>query len=181
MSEIKKEKIKEKINHFTEVYGTIPDPIKTKTVTSAFAAAAGLVISILVAIFIKSIVAVVPFVGLFFFGLFMFIYPIYCYDKEKIIQLEGDCTAIELSPVKSTAQKVYFSHNDQMVCVRMKEKYKKVQKGDHIVVYLVDTTPLYENNSVFVVNNYLAAKITSTSNNVEEDNKTGVFQFQKQK
>lgn len=165
-----KKTIKEIFSEYAEGYRSLPDSIKTKCLLYVLLAIGGFAGCIAAPIIMKQIGAIIPFVGMLGFGIYLFFSNVSNHIKGKILILEGDCYAVELTPVKNTAQKVYFKHNDINICLRLKERYKKIQKGDHLTVYILDTTPMYEDRGTYIINNYVAVQITSTVNEVQDDN-----------
>lgn len=161
--------IKELIADFLDGFASLPDPIKNKCFLNLLLSIGGFVGIFVAAIVLKTMMAVFPFIGMFIFGLVMIYSNVSNHIKGKILILEGDCYAIELTPIKNNTQKVYFKCNESNVCVRMKERYKKIQKGDRIIVYVLETTPMYEDHGIFIINNYIAAKITTALNETEEE------------
>lgn len=171
-----KRSFKEAISDFFDGYRTLPDTIKTKCILYILLSIGGIVGIVVSAVALKSLMAVTPFLGMVCLGIVLFYSNVSNHIKGKILILEGDCYAVELSPMKTNAQKVYFQHNGTNICLRLKEKYKKIQKGDHLVVYILDSTPMYEDRDIYIINNYIAAQITSTINETENETAGGKLQ-----
>lgn len=163
-------KIKEWFKNVPDNYRAFPEPVRNRFVVYFLGTLGLFAASIAIGIVTKDITAFAPFAVFAIIGICL------CCNlltiSKSIVKLEGNCTEIMLNPIKTAARKVFFYSGDKKICISVKEKYKKLQKGDYIVVYVSPKAHIFTEDGVINITDYIALTITSVySDSSEKKNK----------
>lgn len=159
------EKIKTFLLNILKGFGEVPDLLRSKIQLKLFGAL-GLFITGIVFVFTKQNYSL----WLMAFGLclgliFLAGKTIYDWQAGKVIRLEGYCVESILNLTKSKTRKILIQTEDKRVQIRIKEKVKQISKGDYVVLYIHSDSSVGVEDNVYILNDYLAIKITTANEN----------------
>lgn len=152
----------------------MPDLLKNKVYIRIFGSIGLLIVGIVFILAKQNFSFWLPAFGLCIGLLFLAFKLVYDYSKDKIIKIEGRCIEANLSLTKTKVKNIYVQTEDKKVRIRIKEKFKQISQGDYVVLYIHSDSTVNIEDHVFILNDYVAIKITTASTKEDlEVNQTG--------
>lgn len=82
---------------------------------------------------------------------------------DQIVVIRGHCTRLEKTPVRHRIKTLYLRSEPHIVKVQITGNLRNVDKGDTVIVYAANNTPVYENEGCQQLSAYLAIDISKGS------------------
>jgi hypothetical protein len=77
----------------------------------------------------------------------------------EYVVISGQCTEVGMTVLKRRIKYLMLSTDDYNVKVILRSRTRKIQKGATIKLYILKNTPVYEENGIQVLCNYIALEI----------------------
>ena len=142
-----------------ERFKTLPDALKWQ-IASRFAGGAGfLLLFIVILIFYRSLYLWLP--SLFFMSLLIVsgVFLMYNSITGNYVSVSGVCEDIEFTGIRRRVKSITLKLEENSLKISVRHKIKKLKLGDTVIVYLSVKTPVYPQDSGYVVFNYYAMEV----------------------
>lgn len=142
-----------------ERFKTLPDALKWQ-IASRFAGGAGfLLLFIVILIFYRSLYLWLP--SLFFMSLLIVsgVFLMYNSITGNYVSVSGVCEDIEFTGIRRCVKSITLKLEENSLKISVRHKIKKLKLGDTVIVYLSVKTPVYPQDSGYVVFNYYAMEV----------------------
>ena len=142
-----------------ERFKTLPDALKWQ-IASRFAGGAGfLLLFIVILIFYRSVYLWLP--SLFFMSLLIVsgVFLMYNSITGNYVSVSGVCEDIEFTGIRRRVKSITLKLEENSLKISVRHKIKKLKLGDTVIVYLSVKTPVYPQDSGYVVFNYYAMEV----------------------
>ena len=142
-----------------EKFNSIPSPLQ-KQVISRFAA--GLLFVFLFLIILFCFWDVYLFLPCVFFAVFLIVNAIllfYNSYKGNYVCVEGICEHIETTGLKKRVKSITLALVENKLKIMVRQRIKRLAVGDTVIVYLAESTQVYDQDDGFLIGNYYALDI----------------------
>ncbi|MBR2884871.1 MAG: hypothetical protein IKB93_08795, partial [Clostridia bacterium] len=89
---------------------------------------------------------------------------IYHYKKGKIISIVGICIEIERKRIRKSITSILLDVDGKAVKIRIKGRKTKINEGDSVQVYILESTKVYNYENKFVISDYYAMEVQDVKN-----------------
>ena len=76
--------------------------------------------------------------------------------RGNYLKIEGICTEVQSSGIRKRTKALQVNVSGIPLQIHVKQRLRGAAKGDHIILYLSDKTPVYSKDGIHVVYNYYA-------------------------
>ncbi len=141
----------------------LPEALQKQVIMRLGAAALSLLLTVVVIALYRDLYLSLAFV-LFslFFGISGTVLFIRATDG-KYIEIEGQCTKVERTPIRKRPKTIYLEADPHTVKLQVRDRLKKVSVGDTAIVYVSESTPVYQEEGCQILSGYLAMEIRKGS------------------
>ena len=80
-------------------------------------------------------------------------------DQGKVLVLEGICREVELTLFRRRPKAVMMECGDRQVKVYLHARVRKLVVGERLRFYVAESAPVYEEDDVLVLSEYLAVEV----------------------
>lgn len=79
--------------------------------------------------------------------------------KGNFISVRGVCRQIETTGIRKRVRNIYMDMEPYILKLSVRQRIRNLDKGDTIVVYLSEKTPVYEQDNGYMICSYYALEI----------------------
>lgn len=84
---------------------------------------------------------------------------IYHYKKGRIISFVGRCVKIERKKIIKTVSSILLDVDGKAVKIQIKGRKTKINEGDTVQVYILESSKVYNYENKFVISDYYALEV----------------------
>lgn len=84
---------------------------------------------------------------------------IYNYKKGRVISIIGICTVIERKKIRKTIASILLDVDGKAVKIQIKGRKTRINEGDTVQVYLLESSKVYNYENKFVISDYYALEV----------------------
>ena len=84
---------------------------------------------------------------------------LYNSNKGNFISVRGVCRQIETTGIRKRIRNVYIDTEPYTLKLPVRQRIKNLNKGDTVIVYLSEKTPVYEQGDGYMICSYYALEI----------------------
>lgn len=79
--------------------------------------------------------------------------------KGNFISVRGVCRQIETTGIRKRVRNLYIDTEPYILKLTVRQRIRNLDKGDTIIVYLSEKTPVYEQDNGYMICSYYALEI----------------------
>ena len=84
---------------------------------------------------------------------------LYNSTKGNFISVRGVCRQIETTGIRKRVRNLYIDTEPYILKLPVRQRIRNLDKGDTIIVYLSEKTPVYEQDNGYMICSYYALEI----------------------
>lgn len=84
---------------------------------------------------------------------------LYNSTKGNFISVRGVCRQIETMGIRKRVRNIYIDTEPYILKLPVRQRIRNLDKGDTIIVYLSEKTPVYEQDNGYMICSYYALEI----------------------
>ena len=147
-----------------KIIKNLPMAIKKEVVKRFLYGIAALIFFVVVLLASKDFLLCIPCFLISIFSFFNSGIIIYHYKKGRIISFVGTCVEIERKRIIKTASSILLDVDRKAVKMRIKGRKTKINEGDSVQVYILESTKVYNFENKFVISDYYAMEVQDVKN-----------------
>ena len=147
-----------------KIFNELPAPLRKEVIKRFLYGVAALLFFVIIQLRTKDFLLCVPCVLISLFSFFSSGIIIYHYKKGKIITIIGICVEIERKKIRKTITSILLDVDGKPVKMRIKGHKTKIYEGDSVLVYILESTKVYNYENEFVISDYYAMEVQNVEN-----------------
>ena len=142
-----------------ERFKALPEALQWQIITRFAGGVGFLLLFIVILIFYRNLYLWLP--SLFFMSLLIVsgVFLMYNSITGNYVSVSGVCEDIEFTGIRRRVKSITLKLEENSLKISVRHKIKKLKLGDTVIVYLSVKTPVYPQDSGYVVFNYYAMEV----------------------
>ena len=139
-----------------EKFKQLPEILQKQIIFRIAAGAVSLLAFFIVLALYRNLFLCLSFV---FFAIVFFcsgIFLLFRVVNGKYITIEGRCTRIDKSFLRKRNKSIYIESVPHKIKLNLRQKLKNISQGDDVVVYVLESTSVYQEEGYEILSGYLA-------------------------
>lgn len=147
-----------------KILNELPSAIRKEVVKRFLYGIVALLFFVIVILTSKDIILCIPCAIIALLSFFALGIIIYNYKKGKVISIAGICIEIERKKLRKTVSSILLNVDGKAVKMRIKGRRTKINEGDTVHVYILESTKVYNYENKFVISDYYAMEVQDVKN-----------------
>lgn len=147
-----------------KILNELPSAIRKEVVKRFLYGIIALLFFVIVILTSKDILLCIPCAIIALLSFFASGIVIYHYKKGKIISIVGICIEIERKRIRKSITSILLDVDGKAVKIRIKGRKTKINEGDSVQVYILESTKVYNYENKFVISDYYAMEVQDVKN-----------------
>lgn len=142
-----------------KILNELPSAIRKEVVKRFLYGLGAVLFFIVILLTSKDFLLCIPCCLISLFSFFLSGIMIYNYKKGKVISIIGICTVIERKKIRKTIASILLDVDGKAVKIQIKGRKTRINEGDTVQVYLLESSKVYNYENKFVISDYYALEV----------------------
>ena len=142
-----------------KILNELPSAIRKEVVKRFLYGIIALLFFVIVILTSKDILLCIPCAIIALLSFFASGIVIYHYKKGRIISFVGRCVKIERKKIIKTVSSILLDVDGKAVKIQIKVRKTKINEGDTVQVYILESSKVYNYENKFVISDYYALEV----------------------